>query len=98
MNPNQTPAAKKAKKIFLTWLIVWLGAWPLAFAMQLVLRALFSTLSPDMAVNVDLGTETTGPLIVRVVSIISNLLGLYLFVGWVPALISWLKVEKARSK
>ncbi len=72
----------KAKTQLVVWLIVWLGALPLSLVLESVLRAI----SPG-------GNNS----FTAAVNIIAILLGVWFFVGWVPVVITGLKLSHIKK-
>lgn len=66
-----SPEKAKAKKRFFVWLIIWLCAWPVSFITAILGSRIFGGIE---------ALET-------IFNLISLLLGLYGFIGWIPVLI-----------
>ncbi len=72
--PAPAPAPVKTKShAYIIWLVLWLSALPASIAISLSARLLLGNSAPDG--------------LMLVVNILTILLGLYAFVGWVPFVI-----------
>lgn len=105
-SPAGNPRYRRAKKWFVTFLVVWLAILPTVAILQLVTHFLHSS---DLSVADICGSTafgnpectapvTAGDIVVKIVNIVSVLAGLYFFVGWVPVLIAGRRMDKAKKQ
>lgn len=87
VSPYQQPAApyrsappQPSSKKWVFWLVIWLAALPLGGVIAFVARFIFAQTSDASAAGVP-----------AEVNIITLLLGLYGFLGWIPMLVSILR-------
>ncbi len=81
-NQGSTPNYKKLAVIFL---VIWLVILPVAMLVQTITR--FVTAQAPEVESVE-----------EVVNILSFLMGIYFFFGWIPVLIFYIKSKKQLSK
>lgn len=80
-NPYQPAAPQQpSSKKWIFWLVLWLGALPLSITISVIARFIFARTNDVSAASVP-----------AELNIITLLLGLYAFVGWIPMLVSILR-------
>ena len=102
MNPQDTsqnqptytaPTDAKAKKRFIIWLVIWIVALPLATVLEIVIHFVLTAESSTPSLT---ATSSTSPL-VGIGNIISILLGMWFLFGWIPDVIAYRSVIRARK-
>ncbi len=88
----------------MTLLVIWLSAWLLSLGCGLLANKLYTPASmqnydlPNISIysgNVQV-QDSSVPFSVRALNIAGSLLGVYVFVGWIPALIVYTKLPKMK--
>lgn len=91
ISPRAT-SSKTAKRWFVAWLALWSAAWLAIFVTLIVAYSLAASTDGFSAPNAN--TESA----LRVLNIVVKAAIGWILIGWVPMLLTWLRVEKARSK
>ncbi len=78
--PQTTLGEQTQARCWVKWLVLWLVALPLGLVISFVTQFVFGG---------SIGLSDTATLVKHLCSILSILLALYMFVGWIPFLISY---------